>query len=188
MSADPTTTEAAEAGAKVIEPGTARFKEVMGAFCSGVVIVTSMYGDRPLGVTAQSFTSLSLDPPLILFCPARTSTTWPELERTGRFCVNILGEHQEQLGLQFARSGGDKFGGVAWERSPNGCPRLAGSIAYVDCTIDQIHEAGDHFIVVGRVEDLGLGEPREPLLFYHGAFRRIHPLGTSASGADAAPA
>lgn len=160
----------------VYNPGSARFREVMGAFCSGVVVVTSMDGNRPLGVTAQSFTSLSLDPPLILFCPAKTSTTWPELERTGRFCVNILGDHQEDLCRQFSRSGGDKFGGVAWTPSPFGCPRIEGSIAYVDCTIAETHDAGDHFIVVGRVQDLGLGEPKEPLLFFQGAFRRMHPL------------
>ena len=180
--AGPTGTPEAATGTGVIEPGTETFKQVMGAFCSGVVIVTGMDGERPLGVTAQSFTSLSLDPPLILFCPARTSTTWPDLERTGRFCINILGAHQEHLGRQFARSGGDKFAGIPWERSPKGCPRLAGSIAFVDCTVADIHEAGDHFIVVGRVEDLGVGQPRDPLLFYQGAFRRIHPLASPVDG------
>src|ERR1700721_1099226 len=92
------------------EPTT--FRSVLGHFASGIVIVTSSLDEQTVGLTAQSFTSLSLDPPLVLFCPAKTSTTWPKVRQTGRFCVNVLGEHQQETCQQFAVSGGNKFGGV----------------------------------------------------------------------------
>jgi flavin reductase (DIM6/NTAB) family NADH-FMN oxidoreductase RutF len=155
-------------------PDSETFRSVLGHFCSGVVIVTSAEVDTPLGLTAQSFTALSLDPPLVLFCPARTSTTWPRFRDTGSFCVNVLGDHQEDVCNAFARSGGDKFGDVAWRWSPSGNPKLDGCIAYVECRLSDIHDAGDHHIVVGAVEDLTLGDRREPLVFFRGEFRRLH--------------
>ena len=153
------------------EPNT--FRSVLGHFASGIVIVTSGLNDQPIGLTAQSFTSLSLDPPLVLFCPAKTSTTWPKVRQTGKFCVNVLGEHQQETCQQFAVSGGNKFGGVEWAWNDDGLPVIDGCIAYIDCTLHQVHDAGDHEIAIGAVNDLRVGEPARPLLFYQGAYRQL---------------
>jgi 3-hydroxy-9,10-secoandrosta-1,3,5(10)-triene-9,17-dione monooxygenase reductase component len=149
------------------------FRAVLGRFCSGVVIVTSGFDQEPIGMTAQSFSSLSLDPPLVLFCPSKTSTTWPKIRATGKFCVNVLSEDQEGACRQFAVSGGDKFQGVVWWWSEDGMPALEGCLAHIKCSLDQVHDAGDHEIVVGRVTGLSLGHPERPLLFYQGAYRQL---------------
>ena len=153
------------------------FRNVLGHFCSGIVIVTGAAGDEPVGLTAQSFSSLSLDPPLVLFCPARTSTSWPRIAATGHFCVNVLGDHQEQLCRDFARTGVDKFAGVGWAPGISGAPVLDGSIAYLDCAITEVHDGGDHLIVIGEVVDLGVRDlellQAGPLLFYKGGYGRL---------------
>ncbi|MFH8346029.1 flavin reductase [Streptomyces sp. NPDC018045] len=128
----------------------------------------------PAGFACQSFASLSLDPPLVTFMVARTSTTWPRIARAGVFCVNILGADQEALCRAFAVSGADKFAGVAHTPAPvTGSPRLAGVPAWIDCAVQAVHTGGDHLIVVGRVTALGT-DPRAaqagPLLFHRGAF------------------
>ncbi|HKC29901.1 MAG TPA: flavin reductase family protein, partial [Jatrophihabitans sp.] len=102
-----------------------RMREVLGTFATGVVVVTAM-GDEPLGLTCQSFVSLSLDPPLVSFNPARTSTTWPKIRPVGRFCVNVLAHDQHELSELFARSGADRFADVPWTPSPLGAPVLGG--------------------------------------------------------------
>jgi flavin reductase (DIM6/NTAB) family NADH-FMN oxidoreductase RutF len=149
----------------------ARLRQVMGHFATGVTIITAMDGDEPVGLTAQSFTSLSLDPPLILFAPGKTSSTWPRIEKAGYFTVNILGEAQEAVCRTFAVSGGDKFSEVAWVPSEiSGSPLLDDVLAWVDCSVIATHDAGDHVIVVGRVLDLGVEQEGKPLLFYRGGF------------------
>lgn len=154
-------------------PDSSTFRTVLGRFCSGVVIVTSELDGAPLGLTAQSFTSVSLDPPLVLFCPAKTSTTWPGIRAAGKFCINVLSEEQTETCKQFAVSGGDKFGGVPWHWTASGAPEIDGCLAYIDCTLEQVHDAGDHEIVIGRVNDLRLGGPERPLLFYQGAYHQL---------------
>ncbi|MFH8794969.1 flavin reductase family protein [Streptomyces sp. NPDC017941] len=134
-------------------------------------------GPGPAGFACQSFASLSLDPPLVSFMVARTSTTWPRIARAGVFCVNVLGADQGPLCRAFAVSGADKFAGVAHDAAPvTGSPRLAGVTAWIDCTVHAVHTGGDHLIVVGRVEALG-AEPGEaaPLLFHRGAFGDFTP-------------
>ncbi|MBT2440842.1 flavin reductase family protein [Streptomyces sp. ISL-36] len=154
----------------------AEFRRVLGHFASGVTVVTSLDPGGPAGFACQSFASLSLDPPLIAFMVARTSTTWPRIARAGAFCVNILGSDQGELCLGFARSGADKFAGVAYDPAPvTGAPRLEGVPAWVDCTIAQVHTGGDHLIVVGRVEALGAEDEGAPLLFHRGRFGRFTP-------------
>jgi flavin reductase (DIM6/NTAB) family NADH-FMN oxidoreductase RutF len=149
----------------------ARLRQVMGHFATGVTIITAIDGGEPVGLTAQSFTSLSLDPPLILFCPGTTSSTWPRIEKAGYFTVNILGEAQEAVCRTFAVSGGDKFAEVVWTPSEiTGSPLLEDVLAWVDCSVLETHEAGDHIIVVGRVLDLGVEQEGKPLLFYRGGF------------------
>jgi 3-hydroxy-9,10-secoandrosta-1,3,5(10)-triene-9,17-dione monooxygenase reductase component len=155
------------AGVRSFTPEAMR--EVLGSFCSGVVVVTAL-GDEPLGFTCQSFASLSLDPPLISFSPARTSTTWPRIRKVGTFCVNVLAENHPELSTRFARSGTDKYAGVDWTPSPKGSPILEGVVAWMDCTLWAEHEGGDHTIVVGEVHDLASDLRLHPLLFYRGNY------------------
>ncbi|MFI8232127.1 flavin reductase family protein [Streptomyces sp. NPDC085900] len=160
-----------------VDPG--EFRRVLGNFATGVTIVTAHAGpgeDTPAGFACQSFSSLSLDPPLIAFMVGRASTTWPRIARAGAFCVNVLGAHQGELCRAFAVSGADKFTGVAYDAAPvSGAPRLTGAVAWIDCAIHAVHTGGDHLIVVGRVEALGAAEaPDGPLLFHRGRFDRLH--------------
>ncbi|MGY6020421.1 flavin reductase family protein [Streptomyces spinosirectus] len=153
----------------------AEFRRVLGSFATGVTVVTAPAApgeDTPAGFACQSFSSLSLDPPLIAFMVGRTSTTWPRIARAGVFCVNVLAAHQGGLCRSFAVSGADKFAGVAHDAAPvSGSPRLAGALAWIDCTIHAVHTGGDHLIVVGRVDALGAGDTdRAPLLFHQGRF------------------
>ncbi|MFI1013454.1 flavin reductase family protein [Streptomyces sp. NPDC020965] len=152
------------------------FRRVLGQFATGVTVVTAYDAGTPAGFACQSFSSLSLDPPLVAFMVARTSTTWPRIARAGVFCVNILGADQGELCMGFAVRGADKFAGVAYAPAPvTGSPLLAGVPAWVDCTIHAVHTGGDHLIVVGRVEALGATDGDGPLLFHRGAFGRLAP-------------
>jgi flavin reductase (DIM6/NTAB) family NADH-FMN oxidoreductase RutF len=154
------------------DPTTMR--SVLGHFPSGVTIVTGIVDGEPAGFTCQSFSSLSLDPPLVLILPGRSSTSWPRIEATGQFCVNVLAEDQGELSTTFAKSGTDKFAGVEWRTSPLGSPILAGATAWIDCTLHASHDGGDHLIVVGAVHDLDApGLP--PLVFHRGAYSRSVP-------------
>ena len=149
----------------------AMLREVLGHFVTGIVVVTSVGdGADPVGFTCQSFASLSLDPPLVSFSPARTSTTWPRIRPVGTFCVNVLAEDHQELSAGFARSGADKFAGVGWRSAPSGSPILDGVSAWVDCTLWNEYDGGDHTIVVGRVRDLGADPARLPLLYYRGRY------------------
>ncbi|WP_234046793.1 flavin reductase family protein, partial [Streptomyces adelaidensis] len=167
----------------------AEFRRVLGNFATGVTVITAPAAPgadpaqpanpaNPAGFACQSFSSLSLDPPLVAFMVGRTSTTWPRIARAGAFCVNVLNADQGELCRGFAVSGADKFAGVAHEPAPvTGSPRLIGVHAWIDCTIHAVHTGGDHLIVVGRVEALGTGgEPDgegAPLLFHRGRFREL---------------
>ncbi|MGY1700887.1 flavin reductase family protein [Geodermatophilus sp. SYSU D00766] len=158
---------------EVIDPRVMR--DVLGHFASGVTVVTSHSDAGPIGFTCQSFSSLSLDPPLVALAPARTSTTWPRLRDIGRFCVNVLAEDQSGLSAAFARSGVDKFAGVRWRPSPHGSPVLDGVVAWIDCTLWAEYDGGDHTIVAARVLDLGADPGRRPLLFHRGGYGRPEP-------------
>jgi 3-hydroxy-9,10-secoandrosta-1,3,5(10)-triene-9,17-dione monooxygenase reductase component len=160
----------------VVDPRVMR--DVLGHFVSGVTVVTAMGADGPAGFTCQSFSSLSLDPPLVAFAPARTSTTWPQLREAGRFCVNVLAEEQSHLSRQFALSGTDKYAGVSWSPSPYGSPVLEGVVAWIDSELWAEYDGGDHTIVVARVLDLGADASRVPLLFHRGGYglqQKDHP-------------
>ncbi|WP_395656393.1 flavin reductase family protein [Nocardioides sp.] len=151
-----------------------RFRDVLGRFASGVTVVTSTSQGEPVGMTCQSFSSVSLEPPMVLFIPAKTSRAWPMIQRSGTFCVNFLAADQAELSNTMASRGVDKFVDVKWTPSPQtGSPVLEGSVAQVDCTIHSVHEAGDHYVVIGRVVDLLTPEdgPADPLLFYRGEYR-----------------
>jgi 3-hydroxy-9,10-secoandrosta-1,3,5(10)-triene-9,17-dione monooxygenase reductase component len=160
------------ADSRVVDESARRFRDVLGRFCTGVTVVTSMSDGKPVGMTCQSFTSVSLDPPLVLFCPAKTSRAWPLIQRAGFFCVNLLSHDQLELSNGFASKGSDKFAGVTWRPSETGAPLLEGVLGWVDCTVYAVHEAGDHYVVVGRVMDLGVEDAPHPLLFYKGQYAR----------------
>jgi 3-hydroxy-9,10-secoandrosta-1,3,5(10)-triene-9,17-dione monooxygenase reductase component len=150
------------------------FRDVLGHFVSGVTVVTAMDDQGPAGLTAQSFCSLSLDPPLILVCPSKTSTSWPRIERARRFCINVLAQEQERHCQALGQKGPDKFAAIEFGPSPvTGSPLLVGVAAWVDCQLEAIHDGGDHLIVVGRVVDLGVGEDIAPLTFWKGQFMRL---------------
>ena len=159
------------AAAEVPEPVDPQvMREVLGHFASGVTVVTADTAAGPIGFTCQSFSSLSLDPPLVAFAPARTSTTWPRLREIGQFCVNVLAEEQTALSQAFARSGADKFAGVPWTRSRHGSPVLQDVVAWIDCRLWAEYDGGDHTIVAARVLDLGADPDRRPLVFHRGSY------------------
>ena len=132
-----------------------------------------MSDGEPVGMTCQSFSSVSLTPPLVMFCPAKTSRAWPLMRQAGFFCVNILSAEQQEISNAMATKRSKKFDGVKWEPAPTGAPVVDGVLGYVDCVIDTVHEAGDHYIVVGRVKELAMGdaEKADPILFYQGRYR-----------------
>jgi 3-hydroxy-9,10-secoandrosta-1,3,5(10)-triene-9,17-dione monooxygenase reductase component len=152
----------------IVDPRVMR--DVLGHFASGVTVLTAVTEEGPLGFTCQSFSSLSLDPPLVAFAPARTSRTWPRLREIGRFCVNVLAEGQDDVSQNFARSGEDRFAGVRWTPSPHGSPVLEDVVAWIDGDLWAEYDGGDHTIVVARVLDLGAHPERRPLLFHRGSY------------------
>ncbi|MDM4719413.1 flavin reductase family protein [Micromonospora sp. WMMA1363] len=157
-----------------------RFRRVLGHFCTGVTVVTSVDGETPVGFACQSFAALSLDPPLVLFCPGRGSATWRRIARAGHFCVNILAEDQRDVSRVFGVSGADKFAGVSWVRSPGGAPIIDAVLAWVDCRIESVWSGGDHDIVIGRVTDLAIVRDARPLLFYTGRYTDAAPVSSHA--------
>jgi 3-hydroxy-9,10-secoandrosta-1,3,5(10)-triene-9,17-dione monooxygenase reductase component len=154
--------------ARIVDPRVLR--DVLGHFASGVTVVTAVTAEGPIGFTCQSFSSLSLDPPLVAFAPARTSRTWARLRAIGRFCVNVLAEGQDAVSQNFARSAPDKFAGVAWTPSAHGHPVLDDIVAWIDGELWAEYDGGDHTVAVARVLDLGAHPDRSPLLFHRGAY------------------
>jgi 3-hydroxy-9,10-secoandrosta-1,3,5(10)-triene-9,17-dione monooxygenase reductase component len=149
-----------------------QYRKVLGHFPTGVTIVTGWAGDIPAGFTIGSFTSVSLDPPLVGFLPQISSDTWQAMAPAGKFCVNILRDDQADLCWRFAKSGvgDDRFDNVTWTTSPTGCPLITGIGAWIDCVVEHTFELGDHFMVVGRVIDLDHhADPHTPLVFYKGS-------------------
>jgi 3-hydroxy-9,10-secoandrosta-1,3,5(10)-triene-9,17-dione monooxygenase reductase component len=158
---------AATAGVTPLSPE--QLREVLGHLPTGVTVIASMADGRPVGMSANSFTSVSLAPPLVLFCPAKSSTTWPPIRAAGRFCVNVMAGHHEGICRQFARKGEDRFKGVAWHERSRG-PALDDAVAWLDCEIDAEHDAGDHTIVVARVLGIDATPELGPLVFFRGRY------------------
>ncbi|MGI8662292.1 MAG: flavin reductase family protein [Acidimicrobiales bacterium] len=152
---------------------SARFRQVLGHFPTGVVVVAAVDDGEPVGLAIGSFASVSLDPPLVGFFPDRASTSWPRIEKAGSFAVNILGEHQEDICRTFAARGSDKFATIGWKPGHSGSPIIDDVIAWIDCEIEAVVEAGDHFLVTGKVLDLEVAEEGGPLLFFRGGYGRL---------------
>ncbi len=154
---------------------TSTFRQVLGHFATGVTVVASdPVGSPPVGITIGSFTSVSLDPPLVGFLPQKSSQSWPSIERAGRFCVNVLAADQGDLCWRFAKEGNDKFDGISWSRSPGGSPVLSGALAWIDCEVFQVVDAGDHLFVLGLVTGMGSASG-DPLLFFKGKLGGFQP-------------
>jgi len=153
----------------------ATFREVLGHFPTGVVVITGITPEgAPLGMTVGSFTSVSLDPPLVAFLPEKKSRSWAYLRASGpRFSVNVLAHHQDELSASVALRETEKFAGFDWRLSPTGLPVVSGCVAYIDCTTEQIVEAGDHHIVIGRVDHLAVEAGGDPLVFHAGAYGTV---------------
>ena len=157
----------------VLPPDPATFRTVLGHFATGVAIVTAMDGSEPVGMACNSFTSVSLEPALVLFCAAKSSTTWPRIQAAGKWCANILEEDGEEVCRLFAQKGIDRFAHMSYSTGRSGAPILRDTLAFVDCETDAEHDAGDHVIVVGRVLELGYASERKPLIFYRGGYGRF---------------
>lgn len=152
---------------------SAKYRQVLGHFATGVTVVTAMRDDEPVGLAVGSFSSVSLDPPLVGFFPDRSSTSWPKIEEAGAFCVNVLADDQEDVCRRFAMKGDDKFVGLGWRPAGSGAPLLDGVLAWIDCDIDKVVDAGDHFLVLGAVRELEVVHDGAPLVFFRGGYARI---------------
>ena len=168
MSETPVTSETPDFDAK-------EFRTVLGHFPTGVTIVTGMHEDQPVGFTIGSFTSVSLDPPLVGFLPMKDSATWEAMAAGGSFCVNVLSRDQADLCWKFAKSDNEtsRYDEVEWHPAPTGSPIIDRAVAWIDCTVEEVHEMGDHLFVLGRVVALEAdadhnGTGPFPLLFFKG--------------------
>lgn len=153
-----------------------RFREVLGSYPTGVTVVTGRSGDGvPFGLTVNSFTSVSLDPPLVLVCIDRLSSSHDPLVEGGSFVVNVLARGQMGLATRFASEpSAGRFDGVAWDEGPLGDPVLPDAVAWLACSLEAVHGAGDHSILVGRVEALE-GSDREALAYHRGSYAMVAP-------------
>jgi 3-hydroxy-9,10-secoandrosta-1,3,5(10)-triene-9,17-dione monooxygenase reductase component len=148
----------------------ATFREVLGYYPTGVCVITAMGADgAPVGMVVGSFTSVSLDPPLVGFFPATQSGSWPQIAAAGHFCVNVLSSDQTALCRQIA-SPGDKFAGVDYTVSLHGLPVLDGAMAAIECVLESVSPAGDHLLVLGRVLGLEARRDADPMLFFRGRY------------------
>jgi len=148
------------------------FRYVLGQYPTGVTLITAAQADgEPIAMVVGTFTSVSLDPPLVAFLPDRTSSSWPKIREVGSFCANILTSAQEDVCRSFAQKHVDRFSARNWITTETGAPRLEGAAAWIECVIEEVRPAGDHDIVLGRVHDLGVGDSGDlPLLFLRGGY------------------
>lgn len=165
---------ARDSGETMVNPeDNTDFRRILGHYPTGVCAVTAVHAGELIGLIVGSFTSVSLDPPLVGFLPRRSSASWQRIEASGHFCINVLSHDQLSVCRTLCSRARDKFSTIGHHPSPTGAPVLDGALAWIDCTVDQVHEAGDHLIVVGRVHSLGALEAQEPLLFFRGSYGRF---------------
>ena len=151
------------------------FRDALGCFATGVTIITAMDANgQPIGLTANSFTSVSLDPPMLLVCVANNAGSAAVLRDAERFAVNVLQIGQQPTSNRFAGKGEDRFANTPWEVGEFGTPVLTGSLSSFECARDAVHDGGDHFILVGRVLKAMFEPRRDPLLYFRGKYRRLH--------------
>lgn len=151
-------------------------RNTIGGFATGVAVITTEVDGAPHGMTVNSLTSLSLDPPLLLVCLTNGARTANAVQQRGAFVVNLLNTRQEAVSNRFARAGIDHFADLHVEASPEGLPMLPIGVGRLECTVQEVHPGGDHTIVIGRVQRCDPGEGT-PLLFYRGRYQEIHGEG-----------
>lgn len=151
---------------------SAKYRQVLGHFATGVTVITADPGE-PVGLAVGSFASVSLDPPLVGFFAGKSSSSWPKIRQVGAFCVNVLADDQEHICRAFASKDSDKFAGIGWSKTASGSPLLDGVLAWIDCDLEAVHDAGDHELALGRVRELDVAEEGAPLLFFRGGYASI---------------
>ncbi|GAA1226302.1 flavin reductase family protein [Prauserella halophila] len=154
----------------VLTPDPQTMRHTMGIFATGVTIVTGADDAGPTGFACQSFASVSLAPPLVLFCADHRGRAWPRIREAGHFCVNVLGDDQADLCRRFGSAAGTKFDGLPWTASPWGTPLLPDVLCRVHAAVEAVHASGDHDVVIGRVSGLETPRRASPLVFYKGRF------------------
>lgn len=179
-----TTTTPASGGDLLTEIDPLVFRETLGNFPTGVVAVTAMVDGAPAGMVVGSFTSVSLDPPLVAYLPTKGSSSYARIRQADSFCINVLSVAHEDLSRAFAAKGTDKFAHVDWSLSAHGSPRLDGAVAWIECTVENTVDGGDHDIVLGRVRALEQGAHGSPLLFFQGGYGGFHSRSLVAPFAD----
>ena len=152
----------------------AQFRRVLSSYPTGVVVVCAEVPEGPVGMAFNSFTSVSLDPPLVAFCPAKASRTWAAIRATSRFCISVLAAHHEQTSRRFGRVGADRFMGVPTHARAGG-PAVDDAVAWIDCVLEAEHDAGDHVIAVGRVLALAASQDTPALIFWRGRYTGVEP-------------
>jgi 3-hydroxy-9,10-secoandrosta-1,3,5(10)-triene-9,17-dione monooxygenase reductase component len=154
-------------------PDARSFRDALGRFATGVAFVTAAVDGEPAGLIVNSLTSVSLEPPLVAFCPSRRSFTWSRMRRTRRFGINVLGRQHERFVARSTPAAADRFAGLEWAAGRSGIPLLTDTLASLECQLVAEHPAGDHWIVVGRVDDLHVRPIQDPLVFFDSAFRSL---------------
>jgi flavin reductase (DIM6/NTAB) family NADH-FMN oxidoreductase RutF len=153
----------------VIALAPSALRHAFGHLPTGVTALCGYDGDEPVGMAANSLTSVSLDPPLLLVCPAKSSTTWPRIRSAGGFCISVLAHHQHELSRRFSIRDAERFSGIVWHRRDTG-PALDEAVAWIDCRIRDEHDAGDHTIVVADVLAVETSDQPSPLVFFRGGY------------------
>ena len=158
------------------------FRDTLGHYASGITVISGLEGGEPVGFTCQSFYSVSTEPPLVSFSVMLNSTTYPRIRETGKFSVNVLSHSQHNISDQFARTGTDKWAGIQWMPTQAGNPVIANTLMWLDCDIFAEYEAGDHYIVIGKVNEMSSANwhTREPLLYFRGQYRHLQELDAAA--------
>lgn len=152
-------------------PDAALSRHVLGHYPTGVAVVTAMGPDGPLGLSMNSFTSVSLEPPLVLFCPALSSGTWPQLRQADSIAINVLSAGQESISRMFASRTANRFVGIEWTSGANGAPLLTDALGWLECSVQAEYPAGDHTVVIAEIERMGVHDViAEPLVFFRGAY------------------
>ena len=149
------------------------FRRILGHYPTGVCAVTALADGEPIGMIVGSFTSVSLEPPLVAFLPDRSSTTWPRIMTVGSFCVNVLNERQQSVCSAISSKAANKFDAVSYRLSERGVPIIEGVVAWIECDLYAVHEAGDHFIAIGLVKGMAVDRPEAPLVFHRGSYGSI---------------
>ena len=149
------------------------FRDALASFATGVAFVTATSGGKPFGLVVNTLTSVSLEPPLVSFSPARRSLTWTRMRRAGRFGVSVLGRQHESFAKRSTAPGADRFAGLDWKLGRGGVPLLTDALATIECEIVAEHPAGDHWIVVGQVDVLQISRIKDPLIFFASEYRAL---------------